>query len=690
MTRIVGTSVERVDAAGKARGIARYGADYYAPGMFHCVLVRSSRAHARIKGLSIPVLPDGVFCYTARNLVSNLIPSIMNDQPVFADGHVRYYGEPVALVAAQSYEEARKYAALVGVDYEDLPVLDDYEKALDDDAPKLFENGNLCTQFHNIKGDVDKAFAQSAFVFEESFRMPVQCHGFMEPECAFTYMDGEGRLALVSSTQNAWSDKLALCSVLGLEEDRVTSTAAAVGGAFGGKDGVTSQIYPAIVTHFTGMPAKLVFTREENIRYGMKRHQGTVRCRAGFSSDGHITALQGYMILDTGAYAVLGPAVLGLGLEHMSGPYYIPNVKLDGHLVYTNHAMASAMRGFGAPQGAIGIETFLNRAAERLGMDPLHIRKINAIHENQEGSMGGRILACTKFEEALDRFARSPFAKEMNLGSDDPDVGYGVAAGMMSCGMGKGVPDTVHVNIERTGDGGFAVSTSLVDIGQGGQTALAMIAAEALGVPMEKIDMRMGMTDGQGNSGSTAASRSTYVAGNAIIKAAEGIRSGKDRASASFSCPETPENAIHRFFSYMVLGVKVKVDRLTGEIRVLKAHNVTEAGNIINPEMMAGQAFGGIVMSEGYTLSEQVRYRNGVSMEDSLNSYVMPTSLDAPHLSNENVEAYEKTGPFGAKGVAECSTVAMAPAIIAAVNKVVPGVNITSLPIDRLSLIRRS
>ncbi len=688
MTRIVGTSIERVDAADKARGLARYGADYYAPEMLHCVLVRAQKAHAIIKEIRIPTLPDGVFCYTAGNLVSNLIPSIMNDQPVFAQEHVRYHGEPVAMVAAKTLEEARKYASLVQVTLEELPVLDDYEKALDADAPQLFEKGNVCTQFHNSKGDVEEGFAESAFIFEESFHMPVQCHGFMEPECAFTYIDEQGRLALVSSTQNAYSDKGALCAVLGLEESKVTSRAAVVGGAFGGKDGITSQIYPAIATYFTRKPARLVFTREENIRYGMKRHQGTVKCKVGFSADGHIKALQGYMILDTGAYAVLGPAVLGLGLEHMTGPYFIPNVKLDGHLVYTNHAMASAMRGFGAPQSSIGIETFLNRAARKLKMDPITIRRINAIHENQEGAMGGRILACTKFEEALDQFAASDFAKEM-YANRDPEIGYGVAAGMMSCGMGKGVPDDVYVNIEKLRDGGFRVSTSLVDIGQGGQTALAMIAAEALGVPFDKIDMQMGNTEGQGNSGSTAASRSTYVAGNAICKAAEQIREGKDSVSVMFSCPETPENAIHRFFSYMVLGVKIRIDRLTGQIQVLEAHNVTEAGNIINPEMMAGQAFGGIVMSEGYALSEQVRYRNGIALENSMNSYVMPTSLDAPHLSNENVPAYEKTGPFGAKGVAECSTVATAPAIIAAVNQIIPDVNITELPIDRLSLIRR-
>ena len=685
---IIGTSVERLDARDKARGVALYSGDYYKEGMLYCVLVRSKIPHGLLKALHIPACPEGVVCYTASDLVSNVIPSVCNDQPVFASDHIRYQGEPVAVVAAPSLEQARAFASTITMDIEELPVLDNYEEALSDSAPRLYEQGNLCRSFHSEKGNLEESFRESAFVFEETFHMPMQCHGFMEPEAAFTYVDEKGRLSLVSSTQNAWADKNTICSVLGLPLEQVDSRAGVVGGGFGGKDGNTAQIYPAIVTRFTGKPAKLVFTREENIRYGMKRHPATVKAKAGFDNEGHILAFEGYMCLDTGAYAILGPAVLGLGLEHMTGPYFIPSVRLDGHLVYTNHAPASAMRGFGAPQSAIAIETFLNRAAEKLGLDPLEIRKRNAIHRWQSGSMGGRMLHCTEFAKALDQFGNSAFYQEMQ-GNKDPEIGYGIAAGMMSSGMGKGVPDDCYATVEQKPDGTYLVTTSLVDIGQGSQTTLAMIAAETLGVPMSAIDMRMGFTDGQGNSGSTAASRSTFVAGNAIRKAALQVKGHGGKAEAKYAFPETTEEGIHAFFSYMVQGVKLKVDRTTGEVKVLRVHNVTETGKVINPTLMEGQAFGGIVMSLGYALSEEVRYRNGISLENGMANYIMPTSTDAPHLTNENVDAYEEEGPFGAKGVAECSTVALAPAIIAAVHALCPDVTITKLPIDRLALIRR-
>ncbi len=690
MDNIIGRSVERVDAALKARGRAMYSGDYHMENMLECVLVRAREAHARLISVEVPQLPDGCFCYTARDLHSNLIPSIMNDQPVFASDHVRYYGEPVAIIASPTPEMAKKLASQVRVVLEPIEMVDDWDKALDESTPKLFEKGNLCCDFHSDKGDVEKGFAESDIVYEETFHMPTQCHGFMETEASFTYMDENGRLSLIASTQNAWSDKNTICSVLGLDADQVTSRAGTVGGAFGGKDGNTSQIYAAIVTHFTGRPARIVFSREENIRYGMKRHPGTVKVKVGFRKDGKLVALKGYMCLDTGAYAILGPAVLGLGLEHMSGPYLIPSVKLDGNLVYTNHAPASAMRGFGAPQSAIGIESFLNRAARELGMDYLEIRKINAIHRNEVGSLGGLMEHCTDFDRALELFGKSAFYDEMKNHPEE-GYGYGIAAGMMSSGMGKNVPDDCYSVVERLSDDHYRVSTSLVDIGQGSQTALAMIAAEALQVPFENIDMVMGITEGQGNSGSTAASRSTFVAGNAILEAIGKLKeNGSAREESKFTFPEVSGKGVHAFFSFMVQGVKLKVDRDTGEIRLVDFYNVTETGKVINPTLLAGQAFGGILMSSGYALSEQIRYKDGISRENNLNSYVMLTALDAPHLANDNVDAYDEMGPFGAKGIAECSTVPTAPAIVAAVNQLYPDLKITKLPIERLQLIRRS
>ncbi|MCF0238826.1 MAG: xanthine dehydrogenase family protein [Sphaerochaetaceae bacterium] len=693
MTTIIGKSIERTDAPSKVRGKALYSGDYYAKDMVHCVLVRSSVAHGTIKTITIPSLPKGTYFYSAKDLKNNTIPSICNDQLIFATDHVRYLGEPIAIVASPTLKEAQEFASKVKVEIETLPVLDDYEKALDDSAPLLYEKGNLCSQFHSEKGNVEEVFSKAFIVLEESFHMPIQCHGFLEPEASFAYSDENGVLNLICSTQNVYVDKNLACHALGLSPEKVNVRSGVVGGGFGGKDANTTQVYVAIASYLSGHPARLVFSREENIRFGLKRHQGLVKAKVAFSQEGRIEAFQGYMCLDTGAYALLGPAVLGLGMEHMTGPYFIPNVKLDGHLVYTNHAPASAMRGFGAPQSTIAIETFLNKVASKLGIDSLEIRKINGIHKGQEGSMGGVMEHCTDFNKALQLFEQSSFYREMKSNKDS-SIGYGLSCGIMSSGMGKGVPDTCFCKIKYLGNNEYEVSTSLVDIGQGSETALGMIASEALRVPFNNIHMVMGVTEGQQDSGSTAASRSTFVAGNAILDAVEKLKNTKVQEGTVVEgvCrfPEASGNAVHTYFAFMVLGVKLKVNPLTGKIDLLKIHNVTETGNVINPTMLAGQVFGGITMTQGYTLTEQVRYKDGISFENGFSNYLLPTALDVPSMSNDNVPSYEETGPFGAKGVAECSTVALAPAVIAAVNCLVPEANITSLPIDPLLLVRRS
>lgn len=687
MSKVIGVSANRLDAPAKAVGKALYTADYSAPDMLHVVLVRAETAHARLLNINVPPLPEGVFCFTYKDLPSNLLPSIMNDQPVLAEDHIRYQGEAVAIVAAPTPEQARAFAAQVKVDVRELELVDDMCKALEDGAPRLFDKGNLCNDFHSLKGDPDAAFEKAYLVLEDEFRMPVQAHGFLEPEAAFTYLDEQGRLCLISSTQNAFADQNTIASVLNRPLDSIASRAATVGGAFGGKDGNTAQIFPAIVTHYTGRPAKCVFTREENIRYGMKRHATLVRVRMAFAEDGTITALEGKMWMDTGAYAILGPAVLGLGAEHMTGPYYIENVRLDGWEAYTNHAPASAMRGFGAPQSAMAVETLLNRAAAKLGIGLTEIRRRNAIHQGQPGSMGAVMEHSVGFEEAIDLFEQSDFYREMTERPEE-GVGYGIAAGMMSSGMGKHVPDTATVRIDRNGDR-YIVRVGLVDIGQGSETTLAMIAAEALDVPLEKIDMRMGNTDEAIGSGSTAASRSTYVCGNAIIEAAKRVKAGETSAEASFSFPEIQgENGVHSMFGFIVQGVKLKVNPVTGAVRLLDVHNVTEAGHIIHPVMIAGQIFGGIAMSTGYALSEEVRTVNGRTLEDGFANYIMPTAMDAPRMSNANVMIDEETGPYGAKGIAEASTVALAPAVASALMNLYPGIRINRLPIDREEVLR--
>lgn len=687
MAQSVGCGKERLDAPAKAMGQALYAADYTAEGMLHVALVRAEAAHAELLGLDTTALPEGAFLFTAADLPHNLLPSIMNDQPALAEGKIRFWGEPVAVVAADTPEAARAAAASVRVLLRELPVVEDAVSALAPGAPAVQEAGNLCGEFYSLVGDPDAAFSGCDLILEDSFSLPVQEHGFLEPEAAFTYRDDKGRLCLVSSTQNAFADRDMIAAVLALSPERIHSRAATIGGGFGGKDGNTAQIFPAIVTHFTGRPAKLVFTREESIRCGYKRHAAKVTVKMGLTREGILRAYEGKIWLDTGAYAALGPAVLGLGTEHLPGPYRIQNVRLSGWLCYTNNTPASAMRGFGAPQGAMATESLLNRAAAALSIDPIELRLRNALCEGDTGAIGQRMSHSVGLADALRQFAASDFYREMKE-HPAPGCGYGVAAGMMSSGMGRGVPDTADVVIERTAEG-FLCRVGLCDIGQGSETALAMIAADALSVPLSRIRMKMADTDETLACGSTAASRSIYIAGNALLEAAAKIHAGADRAEGHAAFPETElPGGIHTLYGFIVQGAKVTVDPITGAVSPLWVHNTTEAGRIINPVSMAGQIFGGIAMSAGYALSEEIRYRGGRSLEDSFASYTMPTALDAPRMTSDNVEYSEASGPCGAKGVAEASTVALAPAIASAVTSLAPAAHLTSLPLDRTEILR--
>ncbi len=686
--RIIGTSPPRFDTPDKARGRAKYAGDYTAPGLLHVALVHAPIPHGILKTVKVPPLPDDCYAFTAKDFAVNLLPSVMNDQPALAEEHIRFLGEPVAIIAAPSAELARGIASSVQVDCTPLPVVDDMRAALLADAPKLFDAGNLCSELHSEKGDVAAGFAASGLVLEDSFELPVQNPAFLEPEACFTRIDDKGRLAIISSTQNAFADRSACAQVLGIPEDQITSKAATVGGGFGGKDGNTSQVFPALVTWKTGRPAKYVFTREENMMCGMKRHSAHIEVKVGFDLGGKLLAYEGRMWMDTGAYAVLGPAVLGLGTEHMTGPYLVPHVKLDTFLSYTNHTPASAMRGFGAPQTAFAIESLMHRAAAALGLSDLEIRRRNILHRGERISMGAPLECDVAFEEALDQFSKSELVREM-YERPEAGCGYGLACAMMSCGMGKHVPDTVHVRLERKLGGGYLVRVGLVDIGQGGQTTLGMIAAEALGAELHEIEVRLADSEETSDSGSTAASRMTYICGKAIIEAAEKLKAGQDAAEATVAFPEIAgEDGMHKVFSFIAQCVKLKIDEATGAVKLLRVHNTTEAGRIIHPQMMAGQIFGGIVMSEGYALTEQIRYRGGVPLEKDFSSYVLPTALDAPSMTNDNYDFSEATGPYGAKGVAEAATVALAPAVTAAVEQLCPGLAIKSLPIDREEVLK--
>ncbi len=686
---LTGRDIVRPDAKDKVRGAAKYAADYNMDGQLYAVLVRSARAHARILSVDTSAAEAEAFVYTAADLAENVIVDIVPDRPVLASAKVRYFGEPIAVAAADTFAAAKRAAALVKVEYEDIPACLTADEALADGAPIVNGEGNLISSFEHMKGDIDAGFAKADLIIEREYSTPCQEHAYMEPDAGFSYMDGDV-LTVISSSQSVFNDRRMVMKALGLTEEQVRVKAATVGGAFGGKDGHMTQIFGALVTQKTGRPAKIVFDRRESMAFTFKRHSTKLRVRVGFKKDGTIVAFDGESLVDTGAYIGYGLTVLGLLSEHMAGPYRIPDVRIRGRLVYTNKVPASAFRGFGAPQAAFATESVISEAADKLCLDQVAIRVKNALVTGDTGSLGQPIAHSCGIKQALLQLEQTELWQSRSTNTD-PDIGYGLAAGHLSCGFGKNIPDGAEVELFRE-DGKYVINVGFVEIGQGAIGSLTALAADALGVGAGQVRVVMGDTKGSFDCGSTAASRSTFIAGNAILSAAREYlereaKGEKDiRAREREQFPEAPEmiknyGMPHAMYTYVAQAVKVRVNRLTGQVRVLDAAAVTEAGTIINPMQLAGQVQGGMVQSLGFALTENNSFTaDGRLEQDSFETCLIPTMYDAPHIYSETVDMYEQSGPGGAKGAAEAPTVPTAGAVNAAIADVT-GVWCTDLPI---------
>lgn len=684
MKNYAGTGRGRVEGMDKATGRAKYAADYYEDNMLYIALVRSPYAHARILSVDTSQVPHPEWVWTCKDIVKNNVQDILPDQPLLAVDKVRFMGEPVAVVAAETPEEAKSAAAKVSVEYEPLTVVTDALMAARSGCIRVHEHtDNDVIHFENEKGNVAEGFAGSDLIVEDDFYTPVQDHGYMEPEACLAKIDDEGRLLVYTSTQNVFHDLRMVCDITGLDESQVHIQAATVGGGFGGKDGNTAQLYPALAAWKTKRPCKLVFTRQESLATTYKRHAVYMHVKMGFKKDGKIVAFEGSGYLDTGAYGGLGPAVLSLFSEHFAGPYNISNVKIDSHLCYTNKPVAHAMRGFGAPQGAFATEMLISRAARELKLDPLEIRYMNGIEQGDSGGIGQKMRHYVDFKGALKLIEQSELWQERK-NNKDPYVGYGIAGGHLSCGLGKNIPDKARARIEEK-DGHYTIYLGLVDIGQGSRTALQAMAAEELDTDFDNVTLIMADTDTTPDCGSTAGSRSTFIGGNAMLDAIDRFKKGeKGMGEADF--PESEESFPiagfpHAMYTFIAQAVKLRVDPVTGQVTLLDIVAATEAGRIINPLSMAGQIQGGVAMSAGYAFGENCQFRDGRLLNDSMSTYLMPTAMDLPQITSLHVDGYEPSGPMGVKGAAEVSTVSIAPAIGAAINEVSKG-RLNKLPFD--------
>ncbi|MCS7117792.1 MAG: xanthine dehydrogenase family protein molybdopterin-binding subunit [Thaumarchaeota archaeon] len=732
----VGAPVVRRDAFEKATGTAMYASDLFPDDFLWVSVLRSRYPHAHIRRIDTAKarLHAGVVAVlTHEDVPVNRFGVFVKDRPVLCDDRVRYIGDPVALVAAETREAALEAVKMIEVDYEELPAVTDPISALRADSPKVHEGGNVCRQTSLRFGDVEGAFARADVVVEGTYTTGTQIHAFLETEAGISYLDEKGRVVVVAGGQSPHRDRAEIAHALNLPPERVRVITPYVGGAFGGKDDVTVQIHLALVTMKTGRPARLVLSREESMLSGTKRHPAIIKMRTAASRDGRLLANEVEIVYDTGAYAALGPAVLDVAIENCNGPYRISSAKIDAYLVYTNNMVASAFRGFGAPQVMFAMERQIDRIARRIGIDPIELRLINAIRKGDVYVFGNRMEGSVGIYDCL-RIAREhPLWRERRSGEglEYPWLrrGVGVAAGMKGYTIGA-LPDRGSVSVELRRDGSIAVSGSFTEIGQGVVESVAQLTAELFKVPVGKVHVLFADTERSPDTSVTSASRQIFLAGNALRKAfeevvervrdlieldtgrrptgvtftEEGVVAGADEVIplgelaerlesrglgrtviGTYEVPKVEPIAgtleiPHLFFMFGVTIAEVIVNVLTGSVTVPRVVAVIDAGRVINPINFTGQIEGAVVQGLGYALMEEAKIVNGYLQTKDLSTYLIPSSKDAPEIEVIPVESYEEEGPFGAKGIGEVGILSVAPAVVNAVAEAC-GVEPTSIPL---------
>jgi CO/xanthine dehydrogenase Mo-binding subunit len=735
----------RKDAWGKVTGQARYTDDISLSGLLHGGVLRSPHHYARILKIDIrPALQiEGVVAVlTAKDIpAEKTFGAILQDRPVLAFDMVRHIGEPVALVLAESRHAVGQALRAIEIQYETLPYILDVTKASAPDAPLVHPGGNILSEYEIGQGDIEMGFSSADIVLEETFFLPRIYPAYLEPETAAAeWQDDETILVWVSS-QKPFEDRYAISKVLGIPEDRIHVRGATIGGAFGGKEDSGLPILAALGAWSTRRAVRLVNTREESIQAHPKRHAGVIRCKLGAHKDGTLVALSVDACLDTGAYASYGPAVGGTLTEIAAGPYRTPNVRVATKVVYTNGPLSGAMRGFGAPQAAFALESMMDMMSAELDIDPVEFRRKNAWRKGDHTPTGVLLIQEPSLNACLDEVEKAMAEMRSIQPSPGKLGGVGFALLVQAMGLGYGVPDDVSTRIEWLPNGHARLDIGTPDLGQGTITVGAQIAAEALGLRFDEVDVADLDTSLSPNGGVSCASRMLYMVGNASLLAAEKaiqvlleeaarklgqprdklayeagqvfigskdaqgipasefssraaeegrVLAGEGKYSFPYPIEITPQNLPtgmpHVMFGFGAHVARVEVDPDFGTVAVREIVAIHDVGRAINPVGLEGQIEGGVTMGVGYALQEEVKLKEDGRWTDSFTEYLLPTTLDAPKITPVILEYREPSGPFGARGVAEMSLTPVAPAIA---NAVADATNrrITSLPIKPELLI---
>ncbi len=712
---VVGESVVRVDAIGKVTGETLYPGDINLPNQSYMKILFAHRPHAIIKRLDTSKAeqyPGVLAVFTAKDVPNNEYGLIMPDQPVlcgpgstkpFAD-RVRFVGDQVALVIAETEAIAAEAMKLIEIEYEDLPIITDPLKAMKEDAILLHpdKGSNIFGRYRIRKGDVEKAFQEADVIVEAFYQTPAQEHAYLQPEAGLGYIDEEGRVTVIVGGQWAHEDQEQIAHALALPLDQVRVIYPAIGGAFGGREDMSVQIVLALAAwrlHQRGInrPVKIIWSREESIIGHHKRHPYYIRAKWGARRDGKLIAAEMEVVADGGAYAYTSTKVLGNATLMCTGPYLIPNVKVDSYAVYTNNLPNGAFRGFGAPQGAFAAEMQMNKLAEALQMDPVEIRMRNLLDEGDLLSVGTPLPPGVSIKKVVEACANAAGWKKGESGWYRPagfrvetekkylKRGVGFACALKNVGFSFGAPENCWAIIELHGDAEIEKAIlyhAAAEVGQGSHTVLVQMAAEALGLPMEKVELVAADTAVTKNSGSVSASRMTFMAGNAIRGAAEkALEEWKNEerpARAEFQYrppkttpydPETGKSEPNFAYGYVAEAVEVEVDTETGQVRLVNVICADDVGKAVNPQQVQGQVEGAVVQAAGYAILENFIQQDGQVLTNTLSTYLIPTILDIPEKVQSIVLEYsDPRGPWGARGMGEMPYLPLAPAVGAAIR----------------------
>ncbi len=735
----------RPDLPAKIEGTLTYLTDHRQSDMLVGRILRAGIAHARILSIDTTeaqALPGVAAVVTHRDIRGeNAFGIVVQDQPALCFDKVRHRGDPVAAVAAVDDATAQKALSLIKVVYEPLAPVTDVEAALLPQAVQVHQNGNLQREIRFSRGDVAHGFAGAAHVVEDTYVTPRQMHGFMETEGGYAFIDPDGMLNVCAGGQHGGRDRLQLSRILGLPEDRIRVVTSPAGGAFGGKDELSVQPALALLALKAKQPVRLHLSRAESVLAGQKRHPMTIRMKTACDARGILLAQEVDVLADAGAYASLGPGVLETAMEHAAGPYTVAHIATRGRLAYTNNGLCGAFRGFGANQMTFAIECQMDRLAALCGVSPVEIRQRNQRLPGTPGYLGQTVAPSERLDEMLAAAHASPLWRRPQGLCDDGEwlIGTGMAMNYQGNGLGSVIPDPCAGRLSLTKDGFIEGAYGLDEMGQGLLTAICAAVSAELGCARSDVRPLTGDTRLAPDSGSTTASRGTYVVWASARKAAPefrrqmcdaaagllgcdpqrlvfapgglaeaGSNSGKllvtyrqladhlpdadlPSVTVTYEFPKTdyPNSNARYIFAFGAALARVAISRVTGQLRVLDLHQHSAAGPIIDLAAYLGQLEGGAVQGLGFTLSEDCKMRDGAHLATNLDTYMLPGIQDAPaELSIFALEDLDAGDELGPRGAGELGIGSISPAIANAIFSAA-GYCPAVMPIDPETLLSR-